>query len=113
MALLVDKRWKHRVQGVERCAFGAQDMPGQAKGAGNVLPMSHWFQQVERNAVFGVLAGQIAVTQIRLPESADAHPDFVRGAFILPTVMKHRVSCPHPLTSPNALACGPLALAYR
>jgi len=113
MTHLLDEGGKHHILGIELGGFGTHDIPGQAKGLRQMSPMSHRFQQIEGHAVLGIFAGQVAVQAECFAEARHADPDFMRGPFVAPRVMKHRIRGSDRFATQDAIGGRQLAIAQR
>ena len=75
--------------------------------------VTHRFEQVERDAVFGVFARQVAVEAEGLAETGHADPDLMRGAFVPPRVMEDWIGRADRFAAQHAVGGREFAVAER
>jgi hypothetical protein len=119
MAFLLDEFGEHHILRVELGTSCAQDVPGQPERRCDVSAMSHRFEQVEGDAIFGILPAQIAVAIKCLAHPGHAHPHLMRGTFVgiavlvVPRIKEIGVCAVGRLAAQDAPCAGQLAIADR
>ncbi len=104
---------EHDILRIEASRFRAEHIPGQAECLGQMPPVPHRFEQVEGDAVLGIIARQVAVEREGLAVARPADPDLVRGALVLPAVVEDGVCAADRLAAQHAVGARQLAEAER
>src|SRR5215813_1365665 len=78
-----------------------------------MLAVTHWLQEVERDAIFSVFAQQVDIVHKRLAMPAHAHPDFMSSPLVAPRIVKNGIAAFHGFTAHDAICAGQLTIAKR